>query len=73
MFIGEIIAFSLSGYLVEQEIDIGGTSFGGWASVFYIFGLVGVIWFPYWMYMAYETPDDHPYMTKEEKIYIKSG
>ena len=23
--------------------------------------------------MAYEKPDDHPYMTEEEKAYIKLG
>ena len=46
---------------------------GGWPSIFYLFGAVGILWYPYWVYMAYEKPEDHPYMSEEEKAYIKLG
>ena len=41
--------------------------------VFYVFGLCGILWFPFWAYFAYETPDEHPRITKEELMFIHSG
>ncbi len=73
MYIGEIIGFSLSGMLVESDTSIAGWYFGGWQSVFYVFGLLGVVWFPYWALYAYDTPEKHPYITQEELRYINSG
>lgn len=73
MYIGEIIGFSLSGVLVDSEIMIGGQNIGGWPGVFYLFGAIGILWYPYWTYMAYETPEEHEYMTKEELLYIRQG
>jgi hypothetical protein len=73
MYMGEIIGFSLSGMLVESDLSIAGWYFGGWQSVFYVFGLLGVVWFPYWALFAYDSPEKHPYMTEEELRLINQG
>jgi MFS family permease len=70
MYVGEILGFSLSGYLVESVVIINGVDFGGWASVFYVFSIAGILWFPLWAYIAYDKPDDHPYISNEELEYI---
>ena len=30
-----------------------------------------LIFWALWTYLAYDTPDDHPTITEDEKIYIK--
>ena len=45
-YLGEIIGFALSGYLLGAKIMIGGSDLGHWESTFYIFGLLGILWFP---------------------------
>lgn len=73
MYMGEIVGFSLSGVLVGTDLPINGQAWGGWQLVFYVFGILGILWFPYWALFAYETPDDHPYITAEEKALIRAG
>ncbi len=73
MYMGEIVGFSLSGMLVESDLAIAGWYFGGWQSVFYVFGLLGVVWFPYWALFAYDSPEKHPYITQEEVRFINAG
>jgi hypothetical protein len=58
---------------VDSNIVANNVQIGSWPSVFYVFGFLGVIWFPYWMYFAYERPDVHPYMSQAEKEYILKG
>lgn len=74
MYIGEIIGFSTSGYLTTTpKFHVGGLQFGGWDMVFYVFGLLGVLWFPFWAKWAYEYPEDHPSITQEELDLIRKG
>jgi hypothetical protein len=73
MYLGEIVGFSLSGILVDWNFYIGSQYWGGWQLVFYVFGLAGIAWFPYWALFAYESPDTHPYITPEERALIKEG
>lgn len=73
MYMGNIIGFSVSGVLADSSIVVAGTDLGGWPAVFYLFGALGVAWFPYWAYMAYEAPADHPGITMEELAYISQG
>lgn len=73
MYMGNIIGFSVSGVLAESSIMVGGYDIGGWPAVFYLFGAIGVAWFPYWAYMAYESPADHPKITVEELALINHG
>ena len=73
MYVGEIIGFSLSGALAGSSIYIGGDFYGGWPSIFYVFGLAGILWFPLWIYAAHESPAVHPYISEEELQYMRSG
>jgi MFS family permease len=73
MYMGEIIGFSLSGVLTNWSLYINDQYWGGWQSVFYVFGLTGILWFPYWALFAYESPDKHPKVTKEELDLISEG
>lgn len=72
-YIGEIFAFSVSGKLVSNDYIIGNLAIEGWEMAFYLFGLFGILWFPFWMYFAAEKPELHKYITEEEINYIKKG
>ncbi len=73
MYIGEIIGFSVSGYLINSTIHFGEVELTGWPTLFYLFGLVGILWFPLWMYMSSETPQSHPTITADELAYLTKG
>ena len=73
MYMGEIIGFSLSGALAGSTMMVNGEDWGGWPSIFYVFGACGLIWFPFWAYAAHESPAVHPYITKEEVLLINRG
>lgn len=73
VYIGVIISFSVSSALLDSDIIINGNRFGSWDACFYIFGLLGIAWFPYWIIMAYETPAKHPGITPAELEKINEG
>lgn len=64
---GTIISMPLSGLLAEYGFH------GGWPSIFYVFGLVGVIWSVAFLLFAYEDPSSHPRIEEKEKKYIISS
>ncbi|XP_067047190.1 sialin-like [Acropora muricata] len=64
--LGTIIGMPLTGYLCSSSF------WGGWPSVFYIFGAIGVIWFFIWMTFTYDRPSDHPRISIKEREYIES-
>ena len=54
MYMGEIVGFSLSGYLCEHRIEwIDGYNIGSWPSVFVLFGCLGLVWFPVFIYCVH--------------------
>lgn len=57
----------LSGLLAEYGYD------GGWPSIFYVFGMVGVIWSIAFIWLVYEDPSSHPRIEEKEKKYIISS
>lgn len=73
IYLGEIVGFSFSGILAESEIYINGEFYGGWPSIFYVFGLAGLLWFPLWIVAAYESPSVHPYISAEELQFMREG
>lgn len=74
MYSGEILGFGCSGYLTSTEkFMIGNVEFGGWDMVFYVFGTMGILWYPLYSMYAYETPEVHPSITKEELDWIHEG
>jgi MFS family permease len=73
MYMGEIIGFSIAGVLVESTIQVAGSNLGGWPSVFYCFGTLGIVWFPFFAMRAYESPAVHPKITMDEILLINEG
>ncbi|XP_037538725.1 vesicular glutamate transporter 3 isoform X3 [Nematolebias whitei] len=63
-YAGAVIAMPLAGVLVQ---------FVGWSSVFYIYGVFGIIWYIFWLLLAYGSPAAHPTITDEERLYIESA
>lgn len=43
---------------------------GGWPSVFYLTGLLGCVWFVFWILIASDRPEKHRFISQEEKKYI---
>ncbi|XP_065892979.1 sialin-like isoform X2 [Dysidea avara] len=62
-FLGSIVGFTLSGVLCGAL---------GWPWAFYCFGVFGIVWFVAWLFLAFNTPADHPYISSKEQNYIES-
>ncbi|XP_031570159.1 vesicular glutamate transporter 1-like [Actinia tenebrosa] len=60
--VGTIVTMPITGVLSESE--------GGWPFAFYFIGSFGILWFVVWQICMYETPKDHPCISKEEIDYI---
>ncbi|KAL9958324.1 hypothetical protein ACROYT_G035326 [Oculina patagonica] len=65
--IGTILGMPFAGLLCASDI------WGGWPSVFYIFGAVGIVWTVVWMMLTYDKPANHPRISIKEKEYIQSS
>ncbi|KAH6937103.1 hypothetical protein HPB50_025564 [Hyalomma asiaticum] len=65
--IGTVVAMPVSGLLCDS------TFLGGWPAAFYVFGLAGVVWFVFWALLAYNSPQEHPRISDEERIYIETN
>uniref|UniRef100_A0A493T4P1 Solute carrier family 17 member 8 n=1 Tax=Anas platyrhynchos platyrhynchos TaxID=8840 RepID=A0A493T4P1_ANAPP len=63
-YAGAVVAMPLAGVLVQYI---------GWSSVFYIYGMFGIVWYLFWLLHAYESPAAHPTITSEERIYIETS
>ncbi|KAK4874858.1 hypothetical protein RN001_014218 [Aquatica leii] len=60
--LGTVLGNSVSGILIKQTQD--------WASVFYLFGGLGVVWFVIWTLLCYSDPDSHPFISDKEKEFL---
>ncbi|KAL5022181.1 hypothetical protein ScPMuIL_001336 [Solemya velum] len=65
--IGNVLTFPLAALLCEYGFD------GGWPSVFYVFGSLGVLWFVAWMYFVADSPTEHPRISEGERYYINKS
>ena len=54
----------LSGFLCRYGTD------GGWPSIFYSLGVIGLIWCVGWSVVAADSPRKHRRISKHEKNYI---
>ncbi|KAK7151967.1 hypothetical protein R3I94_008337 [Phoxinus phoxinus] len=63
-YAGAVIAMPLAGILVQYV---------GWPSVFYIYGVFGIIWYIFWLLLAYNSPAIHPTISEEERAYIEAS
>ncbi|XP_029166244.1 putative inorganic phosphate cotransporter [Nylanderia fulva] len=46
------------------------SSFFGWSAAFYVTSLLGVMWYCSWHYFVYDSPQQHPRISDDEKNYI---
>ncbi|XP_057337776.1 vesicular glutamate transporter 2.2-like [Microplitis mediator] len=60
--VGTVFAMPVCGIIVEQL---------GWASSFYIFGAIGLVWFAFWWHIVTDKPEDDPKISQSELDYIK--
>ncbi|XP_015174625.1 PREDICTED: sialin isoform X2 [Polistes dominula] len=63
-FLGTVFAMPISGIMAEHF---------GWPSVFYVFGVVGIIWFIAWWIFVKDHPEDDPRISEAELQYIQSS
>ena len=47
---GTVIALPISGALADEV---------GWESVFYFFGILGCLWFLFWLFLCFDSPATH--------------
>ncbi|CAG0913241.1 unnamed protein product [Notodromas monacha] len=64
---GLVFSMPVSGLLASSSV------LGGWPSIFYVFGLLGVTWFIFWTILVYEDPESHPWISSSERNYIKDS
>ncbi|KAF0990564.1 hypothetical protein HZS_1531 [Henneguya salminicola] len=64
--VGTIITMPIAGLLSKYGFD------GGWASVFYVSGGVGLFWYFVWCLAIHTTPQNHPTISSYELEYIQS-
>ncbi|XP_014391262.1 PREDICTED: sialin isoform X3 [Myotis brandtii] len=62
--LGTVISLPLSG-IICVYMD--------WTYVFYLFGIVGIIWFVLWIWLVGNTPETHKTISHQEKEYILSS
>lgn len=58
----KVVAMLVSGWLAVSY---------GWPSIFYVFGVAGVLWSIVWFIIVKECPDDDKRMTQIEKNFIR--
>lgn len=62
---GTVVSLPICGLLCQS------TFLGGWPSVFYVFGVLGVLWFVVWTILIHSEPENHPRIRLDEKVYIQ--
>lgn len=63
-YIGTCTTIYISGILIETTKS--------WSIVFYVFGILGLLWSIAWYTLASPLPENHPRISKNEKEYILS-
>lgn len=61
MFVGTIIAYAMSGWLITEF---------GWESIFYVFGIATVFWYVFWLGFVRSGPENDRLMSEGEKNFI---
>ncbi|XP_046388397.1 vesicular glutamate transporter 1 isoform X2 [Ischnura elegans] len=63
-YAGVVLGMPLSGILT------GGIS---WQAPFYFYGVVGLIWYLFWLWLSFEKPSKHPTISAKELLYIENS
>ncbi|XP_064628934.1 sialin-like [Lineus longissimus] len=62
--VGTVVSMPLTAWLSETL---------GWPYAFYICGAVSCAWFVFWAALVFNSPDDHPRISEEERKYITTA
>lgn len=62
--VGTALTYIVCGYLMDWM---------GWESVFYVTGLIGLLWYGFWIYLIYDSPSTHPTISDKERKYIEDS
>ena len=62
--LGNVFGLAISGWLATQF---------GWQSIFYVFGLLGVVWAVAWIPWTCNDPQQHPRITQAELDLLEQG
>ncbi|XP_054713555.1 vesicular glutamate transporter 1-like [Uloborus diversus] len=63
-YAGAVVGMPLSAILTENI---------SWQACFYIYGLFGLIWYVFWLWLTFERPSKHPTISQAELIYIENS
>ncbi|CAG2116712.1 unnamed protein product, partial [Medioppia subpectinata] len=63
--IGTVIASAGAGNILEWE------EMGGWPTIFYLSGIISLVWCVLWQLTITSTPDEHTWITHRELQYIQ--
>lgn len=62
MSLGTVLSLPFSGILAENL---------GWESVFYVQGGLGALWCVAWIFMAFDSPQEHPRIHPAERQLLE--
>ena len=62
--LGPAIFLPVAGWLASQA---------GWQSVFWVFGIIGMVWAVAWYFLVTDRPEQHPSVTRAEAAYIAAS
>ncbi|KAF7271632.1 hypothetical protein GWI33_015514 [Rhynchophorus ferrugineus] len=63
--IGTILSMPITGYL--------SSSWWGWPSSFYFFGILGLVWCVLWLLLGADSPATHRSISMSERVYIEQS
>ena len=61
---GAVLGMPISGFLADQI---------GWYAPYYAYGCAGLVWFGFWLWLAFESPAKHPSISPREQYYIEQS
>ncbi|XP_042858594.1 sialin-like [Penaeus japonicus] len=67
MQFGTVVTLTAGGWLSSSSF------LGGWPSVFYVFGTVGLAWGIPWFLFVHDRPENHPTISRAELEYIQAN
>ncbi|CAK9810748.1 Vesicular glutamate transporter 1 [Anthophora quadrimaculata] len=64
---------SYAAMVIGMPISACLTAIFGWTSSFYFYGMCGLIWYCFWLWLAFEKPSEHPSISARELRYIEDS
>ena len=60
--VGTVVSLAVSGVLAEKV---------NWESIFYVFGVIGIVWTALWLCLVRSSPATDPFITQSERRHIE--